>query len=155
MPAESTLLPGLKRLRGLCGRLRRLAGEQLGSSLFEFAVGSAMLLTIMFGIVDFGRALYAYDAISDAARIGTRYAIVRGSSSSVPVTAATVEWYVQNNCCAGLNPNSINVTTTWSPNNNPGSNVKVSVQYTLTFMFPYLPTSSVSMSAASEMVVAQ
>jgi Flp pilus assembly protein TadG len=156
MPAEPTpSLTRLERLRDFCARCLLRARGQLGSSLLEFGVASALLLTVMFGIVDFGRGLYAYDAISEAARIGTRYAIVRGSSSSAPVSASTVAWYVQNNCCAGLNPTSINVTTTWSPNNTPGSTVKVQVQYSLTFMFPYLPTSSISMSASSQMVISQ
>jgi Flp pilus assembly protein TadG len=121
----------------------------------EFALGFVLRFSIIFGIIDFGRALYAYDAISDAARIGTRYAIVRGASSNSPVTASTVAWYVANNCCAGLDPNAITVTTTWSPNNQAGSTVTVQVNYTLTFMTPLLPTWSVPMSATSAMVISQ
>src|ERR1035437_7070573 len=54
---------------------------EAGSGLVEFAPASVIILTVLFGIRDMGRALYAYDWVSDAARRGTRYAMVRGTSS--------------------------------------------------------------------------
>ncbi len=146
-----------RRATGRSGRCWpwRLRANEHGSAIAEFGLGFVVLFSVLFGIVDFGRALYAYDAISDAARIGTRFAIVRGSSSGSPATSSTISSYVQNNCCAGLTPSSITVTTTWNPNNNPGSTVTVQVSYSLTFMLPFLPTSSVPMSATSEMVISQ
>jgi Flp pilus assembly protein TadG len=146
------------RIRTLLGRRIphfRVPGNERGTSLAEFGLSFVLLFSIIFGIIDFGRALYAYDAISDAARIGTRYAIVRGSSSNYPVTASTVSWYVANNCCAGLDTSAITVNTTWNPNNNPGSTVTVQVSYTLSFMLPFLPTTSVPMSASSQMLISQ
>jgi Flp pilus assembly protein TadG len=148
-------IPGRIRPTRWHWRPHRRAGNELGSTLAEFGLSFALLFSILFGIIDFGRALYAYDAISDAARIGTRYAIVRGASSGAPVSASTVAWFVANNCCAGLDASTITVTTTWSPNNKPGGVVKVQVQYTLSFMLPFLPTASVPMSATSQMVISQ
>ena len=55
---------------------------EAGSALVEFALASVIILTVLFGIIDMGRALYAYDWVSDAARRGTRYAMVRGTSCS-------------------------------------------------------------------------
>jgi Flp pilus assembly protein TadG len=54
---------------------------EAGSALVEFALASVIVLTVLFGIIDMGRALYAYDWVSDAARRGTRYAMVRGTGS--------------------------------------------------------------------------
>jgi hypothetical protein len=54
---------------------------EAGSALVEFALATVIILTVLFGIIDMGRALYAYDWVSDAARRGTRYAMVRGTSS--------------------------------------------------------------------------
>lgn len=145
-------------LRGLIARatLRlRAARGDLGSTLVEFGLSFVLLFSILFGIIDLGRALYAYDAISDAARIGTRFAVVRGSSSNTPASASTIAWFVANNCCAGLDPNAITVTTTWHPDNNPGSAVTIQVNYTLTFMLPFLPTTSVPMTASSQMIISQ
>jgi Flp pilus assembly protein TadG len=153
MRSESTHWHGTSTPRRT-GRLR-IAVNERGTSLAEFGLSFLLLFSILFGIVDFGRALYAYDAISDAARIGTRFAIVRGSSSGSPASASTIASFVEYNCCAGLTPTAIAVNTTWSPNNNPGSTVNVQVSYTLHFMLPYLPTWSVPMSASSQMVISQ
>jgi Flp pilus assembly protein TadG len=51
-----------------------------GSTLLEFALVIIVLLTMMFGIIDFARALYAYHFVANAAREGSRYASVRGST---------------------------------------------------------------------------
>ena len=56
-------------------------GER-GSSLPEAAIVMTLLLTMLFGIVDFGRAFYTYDLVSHLARQGARWAIVRGSQCS-------------------------------------------------------------------------
>jgi Flp pilus assembly protein TadG len=134
---------------------RRIPFGEQGGTLIEFGLSFVLFFSILFGIVDFGRALYAYDAISDAARTGTRYAIVHGSSSTSPATAATISSYVTTNCCAGLSSTAITVNTTWNPNNSPGSTVNVQVQYTFKFILPFLPSTSVPMSASSQMVISQ
>lgn len=142
-------------LTWLATRARRMRDEQRAGSLLEFALSFALLFSILFGVIDFGRALYAYDAISDAARTGTRYAIVHGSASLSPATPDAISTYVTTNCCAGLSSSAITVTTTWSPDNNPGSTVNVQVQYTFNFILPFLPTASVPMSSSSQMSISQ
>ena len=47
-----------------------------GQSLVEFALILPILLILMLGIVDFGRAIFAYNAVSNGARSGARVAIV-------------------------------------------------------------------------------
>jgi Flp pilus assembly protein TadG len=51
-----------------------------GSALVEFGLAAATVLLVLFLIVDVGRALYAYNWISNAARQGTRFAMVRGKT---------------------------------------------------------------------------
>ncbi len=53
-------------------RLRRSQGQ----SLVEFALVLPVLLLIVFGILDFGRAIYEYNTVADAARQANRTAIV-------------------------------------------------------------------------------
>lgn len=141
-------------MRRVTGPLRGRRGEW-GATILEFGLSFTLLFLILFGIVDFGRALYAYDAIADAARIGTRYAIVHGSSSSSPATSSTISTYVTGQCCAGLSTSALTVTTTWNPNNNPGSTVNIQVQYNFNFILPFLPSATVPMSATSQMVISQ
>ena len=47
-----------------------------GQGLVEMALILPVLLLIFMGIIDFGRAIYAYNAVSNAAREGARLGIV-------------------------------------------------------------------------------
>jgi hypothetical protein len=49
---------------------------EAGASLLEFAIAATVFLTVLFAIVEFGRALWVHNALSDAARRGARYAVV-------------------------------------------------------------------------------
>ena len=62
---------------------------QRGSSMVEFVIAAMLLMLFVFGIIDFGRALYTYHAVSDAARLGSRFAIVRGSKCIAPSSSGT------------------------------------------------------------------
>jgi Flp pilus assembly protein TadG len=60
--------------------LNRKAGQR-GATLVEFAIGATVLLTAIFAVLEFGRALWTHNALSDAARRGARYAINQRASS--------------------------------------------------------------------------
>src|SRR5712691_5470374 len=51
-----------------------LMAEQGGQSLVEFALALPLLLLILLGLADFGRAFYYTTAIANAARAGAEYA---------------------------------------------------------------------------------
>ncbi len=57
---------------------RRLLGMRArpGQSLVEFALVLPILLILLLGILDFGRAVAAYNSVSNGARSGARVAIV-------------------------------------------------------------------------------
>jgi len=83
-----------------------------GSSLVEFALVLTILFMLIFGIMDFSRAVYAYNFLSSAASAGARYAIVRGAActtwtTACPASASDVTNYVQ-----GIVPAGIQVTST-------------------------------------------
>lgn len=61
-------------------KLRYLCREQRGQAMPEFAFTAVVILTLLFGIMELGRAMYVDHFISTAAQNATRYAIVRGSS---------------------------------------------------------------------------
>ena len=50
-------------------------GER-GATLVEFSIAATVFLTVMFGVIEFGRALWTHNALTDAARRGARYAVV-------------------------------------------------------------------------------
>lgn len=54
--------------------------NERGATLVEFAIGVTVFLVSMFAVVEFGRALFVHNALSDAARRGARYATVHAAS---------------------------------------------------------------------------
>lgn len=56
-------------------RSQTKTGEE-GASLLEFAIAATVFLTVLFAVVEFGRALWVHNALSDAARRGARYAVL-------------------------------------------------------------------------------
>lgn len=138
----------------------------------EFAFASVILLTLVFGVINLSQMFYAYQYIANAAREGTRFAIVRGSSCQIgvqtfcPAAATDVQSFLQNNAFWGINPKYMTVTTTWpdsgvtctpsaDPCNNPGNRVQVQVTYQFPLRIPFIPNETLSMQSTSEMVISQ
>ena len=63
--------------------LRRLnaKSDQRGATLVEFAIGATVFLMVMFGVIEFGRLLWTHNALTDAARRATRYAVNKPANS--------------------------------------------------------------------------
>jgi len=146
--------------------------RQRGSALVEQALVVTLLLTVIFGIIDLSRAAYAYHFVANAAREATRWASVRSGVSPLSPHADnnTIYAYISNVSGMGLDPASISTTTTFVPpphgtpncpvaagpgNSKPGCVVQVTVNYSYTFFFPFLPTSPIKMSSSSQMVITQ
>ena len=53
--------------------------RHFGQSLVEFALLAPLLLFLIFGFLDLGRAVFYYSSLSNAVREGTRYAVVNKS----------------------------------------------------------------------------
>lgn len=130
--------------------------------MVEFALASTILFSLVFGVISICLALYTYNAIAEAAREATRYAIVRGSkcksfATACPAIRTDVQTYVQSLHFPGITPASLSVPASccWPTNNNPGSTVKVTVQYTFPLTIPFVPSQTLSMSSTSQMVISQ
>jgi Flp pilus assembly protein TadG len=128
--------------------------RQSGNVMIETSFCLISLFMIMFGIVEYSRLTYAWNFVSYAARSATRYGSLRGSTSSSPVTAAQMTSYVQSLAVA-LNPSSLVVNTTWSPNNQPGSTIQVVVSYTESPVVTMVMPNSINVTSTSQMVILQ
>jgi Flp pilus assembly protein TadG len=73
-----------------------------GQSLVEVAFVLPVLLLMLLGIFDFGRAIYAYNAVSNAAREAARVAIVDQKPAVVIAEGKRA--------AIGLDPNAVDVT---------------------------------------------
>lgn len=135
-----------------------------GSGLVEFAISLVVVLTVLFGIIDTGRALYAYNWCSNSARLGTRFMMVRGTkctllSGGCPATGTDATNYIESNA-VGIDTGQVTVTTwCWADTvkNNPPcppqALVQVQVQYNFKFVTPFVPLSGWTMQSTSERVV--
>jgi Flp pilus assembly protein TadG len=132
-------------------RTRNTHSEK-GVALVESAVTLLVFLLFMIAILEGARLIWAYNTLGYVAREGTRYATVRGGESSAPASVGDVETYVKNQAL-GLDPTLMTVTTTWSPNNNPGSFVQVAVSYQYSTMTNFFLTAPVTLSSTSRTVV--
>ncbi len=148
-----------------------LLRNEEGQSVVETALSSMVILTLFLGVMEVCMALYGYHFISEAAREGTRYAMVRGSScsgsaSACPAQASDVQTYVRGLDYPGISAANITVTTTWPttgasctpsslPCNNPGNLVQVKVQYRFPLSIPFVPSSILTMASTSKMAISQ
>jgi Flp pilus assembly protein TadG len=61
-------------------QIKLFKSSERGSTLVEFAIALTVLLTAMFAVMEFGRALWVHNALTDAARRGARYAVLHSSA---------------------------------------------------------------------------
>lgn len=64
--------------------------NERGATLVEFSIAMTVFLTVMFGVIEFGRALWVHNALADAARRGARYATLSKASEADKVKNVVV-----------------------------------------------------------------
>ncbi|MBD0382375.1 TadE/TadG family type IV pilus assembly protein [Paenibacillus sedimenti] len=105
--------------------------DERGQSLTEFAVILPIFLLLVCGIFDFGRIMYAYMNMNNAAQETVRLGGLGKKDADMAAFAAN---YVHLG-----DPNKLKVTI--SPNDTarqPGDYVTVKLEYPLTFMTPVI-----------------
>lgn len=117
--------------------------------MVEFAlVAGVIFIPMVFGIIEFGRLIWAKNMVTAAAREGVRYAIVRGSSSGAVTDSAGVANYVKGR--TQLTP--IEVGTAWTGLKAPQDTVTVTVSYTYAPIVPVI--SSKTVTGVSKQIIA-
>jgi hypothetical protein len=160
---------------GRTGFLATLLGRDGGQNLVEYALMLIIFLLMMFGIIDFSRALYSYHFVSHAAREGARWAVVNGADCADdlppskptcpggPATQTDVQSYVSGIVPPGIDSSQVQVSATWpdtsgtcapGSHNEPGCPVVVTVSYNFNFLVPLIHNGTLAMASTSEMVIA-
>ena len=106
----------------------KLLRDRSGTALVEFGLLASIFLTLSFAIIDFGRMMWLNNTVEHVATEGARYAAVRGANKASPVDVDQVKTYVRDRA-AGVPAADMDISVTWSPNNNPGGSVTVLVTY--------------------------
>jgi Flp pilus assembly protein TadG len=127
--------------------------SERGNTMVEASLTITILFMILFGIVGFGRAVWAYSWASHASREATRWASVRGGESGVSIAQSDVRNFVRAHA-PGLRTANVTVNATWErADHKPGSDVTVNVTYNVTQLVPWVPAMNVS--STSTMPIAQ
>lgn len=117
--------------------------------MVEFAlVFGVVFLPMVFGVIEFGRAVWVKTTVTTAAREGVRYAIVRGTLSGVVTDSAAVANYVKGK----TQLTGIVVRPSWTPDKAWGSTVQVQVTYNYVPVVPLM--SARTITSTSRQVIA-
>lgn len=124
---------------------RALLSATSGQALVEFALVVPILLILVLGVIDFGRAWHAYQVITDAAREGARLAVVARTPSATPadVDGAVRDALSRRNLPSGSGTTAVTVglvqpappaaPLVWP--GEPGNQVTVQVNQDFNFLF--------------------
>lgn len=125
-------------------------GDQSGQSMVEFALVAMTFFILVFGLIDFGRAVFEYNLLASSAREGARAAIMQ-SNTDDDVIDRTVE------ASAGmLSPGDVTISGSRACAAVPCPSVTITVQHTYSPVTPLIGTAiggSITMTASSTMVV--
>ena len=106
------------------------ARSEAGQSLVEFAIVLPVLLAVVIGIFEFGRAWNVYQVITNAAREGARRGVV-GTTASADEVETAVEGYLAS---AALDE-ELAVVAIDGFSDGPGTPLTVQVDYPYQFQF--------------------
>jgi Flp pilus assembly protein TadG len=163
---------GAKRADGF----KRFKAEN-GSALIEYALVFMFLMSMLLGIMDFGRVLYSYHFLSNAARDATRWASVNGAACGAqtpsnrtgdnscngvggmnngPASEKDIQTYVTRITPPGVDPTNLTTTAIWpgcGGLNSPGCPVEVTISYKFNFAVPFIRSTPLTLSSSSQMII--
>jgi Flp pilus assembly protein TadG len=110
-----------------------------GSALVEYAMVMSIFLMIVFGFVQMSILLFAFNNATYASRVAVRYAVVHGSTATYKCTATDISNLITP-LLWGAPSGGTTISTTWSPNNTPGSTITIKISLQLTPTLPLFPS---------------
>jgi Flp pilus assembly protein TadG len=130
-------------------RKRNQQRPERGQSLMEFSVGMVILIILLAGAVDAGRALFTYMAMRDAAQEGALY----GSTNPTDDTGIYSRVHNSSDMMEGLS-GSINISKQIIGTACSGNGIKISVSYntfpiTMPFLGAAIGSQTVKISASA------
>ncbi len=155
------------------------ARNERGAAVVEFALSCTALVAVLVGFLQVCLAIYESDVVSNMARDGARWAIVRGSTSCTNTpnltgcnaTEAQIKSYMLGLNYPGISANDLNIKVNWMTAsaappvtwtacssgkcNAPGNAVQVVVSCNLPLNIPFVPANTFNLNSSSQMVISQ
>jgi len=129
-------------------------GSRRGSEMVESALAGMVFLLLLAGVMEGGRLGFTYNSVSFAAHRAARFAAVRGSASGHAASAADIAAEAEA-LVAALDATKLTVTTTWTPDNHPGSTVQVKVSYQFQTVLVPFSSGPMTLATTSKQVITQ
>lgn len=144
--------------------------DACGATLVETAISISVVMIFIVGLAQMCLAWYTWETISDLAREGSRWAIVRGATcetsaaASCTAAASDVQQFVSHIEFPNVAGGTFQPTASW-PGGGPsscaagsqqvGCPVQVTVTYTFPWRIPFVSPRALSLSSTSVMYIVQ
>ncbi len=155
-PYTHRYLGGAIRM-GIVSRINK--SIQRGQELVEFAIVLPLLLIIVIGLMDLGRAFHASITIANASRAGVRYAVsfgyVDNGNTVAPIEADIKSKVVQEAQNSGItiDPTLVDIDCSTPSCNHGIDSITVSVSYDFPLLFNSIIGNGLNMTHATEMKI--
>ncbi|MGH9509519.1 MAG: TadE/TadG family type IV pilus assembly protein [Terriglobales bacterium] len=132
--------------------MKKSQRNQKGGTLLEAAITLMLFFTLIFGVLEFGRAYNLYQAITNAAREGARYSVAPFSGTNNLPTTTNVEARVQQYLdSVGARNTTVSVVQNTTGTVNGANVVYTTVNVTAPYTFLFFPFGSVTMQTSAQM----
>jgi len=111
--------------------------NERGAAAVEFALLLPVLLTILYGIIEFGMIMYGREVVTNASREGARAGIIQVSPkpTSGQITTIATNYLTG----TGINPSQVTIAVTGAGGASP-TMLTVTATYNYPWLVPYIPT---------------
>ena len=125
-------------------RIKNFNQDERGATLVEYAICASIFIMAVFAVLEFGRALWAHNALTDAARRGARYAVLHSPTGTEDTRIKNVVVYGNPDggtkpLLPGLSTANVQVSRTTNFSVNSGTATVSITGYQFKFVLPLLP----------------
>ena len=125
-------------------RIRNFKQDEKGSTLVEYAIGATVFIMAVFAVLEFGRAVWAHNALTDAARRGARYAVLNQPNADTAIKNVVVYGNPAGGTrplLPGLSTTNVQISRSADFGINSGTATVKITGYRFQFVLPMLPRS--------------
>lgn len=123
-------------------RIKNFKQDETGATLVEYAISATVFIMAVFAVLEFGRALWAHNALTDAARRGARYAVLNQPDQDTAIRNVVVYGNPGGGTqplLPGLSTTNVQISRTSDFSVNSGTATVSITGYQFQFVLPMLP----------------
>ena len=122
--------------------------------MIEMALILPVYLCLVLGILQLCFVLFGYCSGTYACREVSRFAAIHGTGSTYQATSTDLQ-NIAKQYIWGCPTSHVTVTTTWSPDNNPGSMIIVKISMVYPVLIPFSKLSQITVGTAAQALILQ